>query len=80
MKLRSVMVPITNIGSRLSLPVILFGYFLSIGPLVTLGIVLFSLSVLFQPVSYTHLPSGAFDGCGGNPRGEDRLRGGPEVR
>ena len=48
MKLRSVMVPITNIGSRLSLPVILFGYFLSIGPLVTLGIVLFSLSVLFQ--------------------------------
>ena len=51
MKLRSVMVPITNIGSRLSLPVILFGYFLSIGPLVTLGIVLFSLSVLFQLVT-----------------------------
>ena len=51
MKLRSVMVPITNIGSQLSLPVILFVYFLSIGPLVTLGIVLFSLSVLFQLVT-----------------------------
>ena len=51
MKLRTVMVPITNIGSQLSLPIILFGYFLSIGPLITVGIVLFSLSVLFQLVT-----------------------------
>lgn len=51
MRFRSAMVPITNIGSHLSLPIILFGYFLSIGPLVTAGIALFSLSVLFQMVT-----------------------------
>ena len=51
MKLRSAMVPITNIGSQLSLPIILLGYFLSIGPLITVGIALFSLSVIFQLVT-----------------------------
>ena len=52
MKLRSGRwFPLPISASRLSLPVILFGYFLSIGPLVTLGIVLFSLSVLFQLVT-----------------------------
>ena len=59
LKLRSFSVPLANIGSRLSLPVILFGYFLSIGPLVTLGwsglleigILLFVFVVAFQLIT-----------------------------
>ncbi len=51
LKLRSVMVPITQVGSTLSLPIILFGYFFSFQPMVTAGILLFSLVVLFSIVT-----------------------------
>ncbi|MBQ2826475.1 MAG: zinc metallopeptidase [Clostridia bacterium] len=53
LKIRNAMVPITNIGSRLSTPLILLGIvFSSMGAhfigIAYLGIALFSLSVLFQ--------------------------------
>ena len=44
-------VPAANIGSQLSWPLFIAGLIFSIDPLVTLGIVLFSLAVLFQLVT-----------------------------
>lgn len=48
---RTVIVPAANIGSSLSWPLFLAGLIFSIRPLLTLGIVLFSLAVLFQLVT-----------------------------
>ena len=48
---RSRLVPITNIGSQLSWPLMLLGILLSYDPLVTAGIILFSLVVVFQLVT-----------------------------
>ncbi|NLC32464.1 MAG: zinc metallopeptidase [Clostridiales bacterium] len=48
MALRGFLVPVVNIGSQLSFPMILLGLILSIEPLVTVGIVLFSLAVAFS--------------------------------
>lgn len=48
---RSAIVPIANIGSSLSWPLFLAGLIFSIGPLLTIGILLFSLAVLFQLVT-----------------------------
>ncbi len=48
---RSALVPITNLGSTLSWPLLLAGLIFSFRPLVTAGIVLFSLVVLFQLVT-----------------------------
>ena len=56
MKLRSAIIPITNIGSNLAMPLVLLGLLLSMPPLAYLGIAAFSLSTLFQlitlPVEY----------------------------
>lgn len=49
--LRSTLVPAANFGSSLSWPIFLAGLVLSVRPLVTAGIVLFSLAVLFQLVT-----------------------------
>lgn len=51
LSLRTVIVPAANIGSSLSWPLFLAGLIFSIRPLLTLGIVLFSLAVLFQLVT-----------------------------
>ena len=51
LNIRSAIVPAANIGSQLSWPLIIAGLIFSIDPLVTLGIVLFSLAVLFQLVT-----------------------------
>ena len=51
MRLRSAIIPITNIGSRLTLPLILLGFLLSFQPLVTIGIAAFALSTVFQLVT-----------------------------
>ena len=51
LKLRSQIVPVVNIGSSLAWPIFLGGLIFSVQPLVTLGIVLFSLAVLFQLVT-----------------------------
>lgn len=48
---RSALVPVTNLGSALSWPLLLAGLIFSFRPLVTAGIVLFALVVLFQLVT-----------------------------
>ncbi len=49
--IRSAIVPAANIGSTLAWPLFLLGLILSARPLLTLGIALFSLAVLFQLVT-----------------------------
>ena len=56
LSLRSLMVPLANIGSRLSMPLILLGLIFSFSSrmgdsLITLGIVLFGLSVVFTVIT-----------------------------
>lgn len=53
LKLRGAIVPVVNIGAQLSWPMILLGLFFGgIGsPLINVGILLFSLSVIFQLVT-----------------------------
>lgn len=48
--LRNAIIPITNIGSKLALPLILIGLFTS-GALINLGILLFSLAAVFQLIT-----------------------------
>lgn len=50
-QLRTAILPVTQIGSQLSMPLILLGFVLSIESLVTLGILLFSLATVFQLVT-----------------------------
>lgn len=50
-KLRLAIVPVTNFGSRLSMPLLLLGLFLGFMELVWAGILLFSLSTFFQLVT-----------------------------
>ena len=49
--LRSAIVPAANLGANLSWPLFLAGLIFSIRPLLTIGILLFSLAVLFQLVT-----------------------------
>ncbi len=50
-KLRNTILPAANIGSRLSVPLIILGIILSMEPLVTFGILLFSLVLVFQLIT-----------------------------
>ena len=50
-KVRNAILPVANIGSRLSVPLILLGIILSFEPLVTIGILAFSAVLLFQLVT-----------------------------
>lgn len=50
-KIRNTILPAANIGSKLSVPLIILGIILSMEPLVTFGILLFSLVLLFQVVT-----------------------------
>lgn len=56
MKLRAAVIPLTNIGSKLSMPLILLGIVLGMTGLVNIGILLFGSVVVFQlitlPVEY----------------------------
>ena len=49
--LRSTLVPAANFGSTLAWPVFVMGLIFSAKPLLTIGIVLFSLAVIFQLVT-----------------------------
>ncbi len=49
--LRSTLVPAANIGSSLAWPIFLMGLIFSMRPLLTAGILLFSLAVIFQLVT-----------------------------
>ena len=48
---RNAIVPITNFGSKLSIPLILLGFIMSYGPLVDIGLLLFALMAVFQLVT-----------------------------
>lgn len=69
-KLRTAIVPITNIGSRLSVPLLILGLFLGIMGLVYAGIIMFSLCTFFQLVTLsTEFDASrraikALEGCG----------------
>ena len=56
LRLRASLVPVANIGAQLSWPLIIFGLLIGGTSLVSIGILLFSLAVLFQivtlPVEY----------------------------
>ena len=51
LKVRSVIIPVANIGSTLSWPLILFGVIFGLGRLVSIGIILFSFVLVFQLVT-----------------------------
>lgn len=51
MKIRSAIIPITNIGSNLAVPLVLLGIVLGFTPLAYLGVAAFGLSTLFQLVT-----------------------------
>lgn len=50
-KLRAAIIPLTNIGSKLSMPLIIIGLLVGMTGLVNIGILLFGLVVLFQLVT-----------------------------
>lgn len=50
-KIRNALVPITNFGSNLAMPLVLFGLIFSMQWLITVGIFLYSFIVLFQLVT-----------------------------
>ena len=50
-RLRAAIIPVTNIGSTLSWPLILLGIALSWQPVAMFGVILFSLSVVFQLIT-----------------------------
>ena len=49
--LRAAIVPLTNIGSMMAMPLILLGFFINLSGLITLGIAAFGLSTLFQLIT-----------------------------
>ena len=51
MKLRAAIIPLTNLGSTLALPLILIGFLFNYGSLITVGIAFFAFSTLFQLVT-----------------------------
>lgn len=51
LRLRAMSVPLANIGSRLSFPLIIFGLIIGATPFVKLGILLFCLVVFFQVIT-----------------------------
>lgn len=81
--LRSTLVPLANFGSNLSWPIFFVGLITSIEPLVTIGIALFSLAVLFQlvtlPVEFNASARALRLLESGHMLGEEELLGGRKV-
>ena len=50
-KIRNTILPICNIGSNLGLPLAILGYFLSFRPLISIGLLLYALIVIFQLIT-----------------------------
>ena len=51
LRLRSAFVPIANLGSKISLPLIILGFFIGLTPFIEIGIWMFVLAVLFQIIT-----------------------------
>ena len=82
-KIRTAIVPITQIGSTLSMPILLAGFILGFGVLIYVGIALFATSTVFQLVTLpTELNASsralkALDSCGILEK--DELKGAKKV-
>lgn len=50
-KIRNAILPVTNIGSALGLPLAIIGYFLNFQPLIVIGLILYALIAVFQIVT-----------------------------
>ncbi|MEE0946726.1 MAG: zinc metallopeptidase [Acutalibacteraceae bacterium] len=50
-KIRNKIIPVTNFGSRLAMPLVLLGLILSFYPVAILGVAFFALSTLFQLIT-----------------------------
>lgn len=50
-KIRAAILPVCNIGSQLALPLVLIGFLFGFGFLVDLGIIFFSLALIFQLIT-----------------------------
>ena len=50
-KLRTAIIPVTNIGSTLSVPMVLVGFLMGMQPLVNFGLILFATVAVFQLVT-----------------------------
>lgn len=50
-KIRNAILPVCNIGSRLGIPLAIIGYFVGFEPLVSIGLLLYSLIAVFQLVT-----------------------------
>lgn len=83
MKLRAAIIPATNIGSRLAVPLILLGILFSFPPLWSVGIICFGLSVFFQlvtlPVEFNASRRALATLRDSNMLDEDELRGAKKV-
>ena len=51
LKIRTALVPVANLGSKLGIPIIILGLFMGYLPIIDIGIWIFSLAVLFQVVT-----------------------------
>jgi Zn-dependent membrane protease YugP len=51
LKLRSMIVPVASIGTNLAWPLLIFGFILSLSPLVKIGIIFFGAAVAFQIIT-----------------------------
>ena len=82
-KLRSMILPVSRIGSTLSWPLLLIGIIFNIPLLVTLGIVFFSAAVLFQVITLPaefNASKRAIQGLSdGNMLGETEIKGAKKV-
>lgn len=83
LKLRSLAVPIANIGSKLSWPIIIIGLVLGLTGLAQVGVFLFTFVVLFQlitlPVEFNASSRALKVLEGGNMLTDDELRGASKV-
>ncbi len=80
---RNAVLPVANIGSRLAFPLILLGLILSMQPLVSFGILLFSFVLLFQlvtlPVEFNASRRAIETLRGGNILADEELSGAKKV-
>lgn len=82
MKLRAAIIPVTNIGSNLAMPLILLGIIMSLPFLAELGILAFSFSTLFQlitvPVEF-NASSRAMKAISAGTTDENEVKGAKKV-
>jgi hypothetical protein len=82
LQIRTAIIPVTNFGAKLSMPLLLLGFFLGIDSLVSIGILLFSLMTVFQfitlPVEF-NASTRAMDTLSSGVLADDELDGTRQV-